>query len=461
MMNCKTRLSGLLLALLTSTAFGVGLDVAPAEPESPPASATVQGSPATGYFSTPNPDYFRQKLIANGIDPDSEQGRVITYWVVKIARDPAWRPVGAGQMPKLSAFWAIGLSPDDRLKVMRLLKDIATDPANDCRTSPLQETDFMAFAKKASPRTFEDGMEMLQIAMDSSKSGRAADHYSLADLLDAEACLNATPPLPPGTPGYPPGPCGQLVYAIDALDKSPEPTRERGSYDFLQVMSHGKAAFQSVLDDSVAYFDEHFDERRLPEAMRRSLPADGSRPLPYSRITVDAQWVNKTTPGDDAVFKDVFVNRRNNGVIGELVTADGWSDFTLSYRLASLRIQTVGTGMATTQMGTLEDLGAIAVANGALVPGESIHIAAPQPSEGGKSTDCVVGQSSPASQIFPSLKGAAIGLQCARAKKGGAMARWHTTWLPEYGILWTDSIDDEDGRTEAVIRNITIEGASQ
>lgn len=37
----------------------------------------------------------------------------------------------------------------------------------------------------------------------------------------------------------------------------------------------------------------------------------------------------------------------------------------------------------------------------------------------------------------------------------------HAARLPDYGMLWTDTIDDADGRTVAVIHAITIERAPQ
>ncbi len=383
-------------------------------------------------------------------------------WLVKAANDPAWRAAMTGQVFKQNAFRAASLSPDDRLQVLRLLKDMTSESTQDCRLPWASGADFFTIAKTASPHALEDMMEVMDIVVKSANPPHPQEHYAVTDLLNAEAQTNATPAVAPGTHGYPPGQCGALAFAVDAVTALPEPTRQRASFEFFRLLAGEKAAFQTVLDDPSAYLDDEFDERQLPDALRRRLPADGSHPLPFSRLTIDADWVNKTTPGDNAAFKDIFINRRNNGVIAEVVNANHWSDFTLSYGIATLRTQTVGSGGALSELGTLEDDTAIVAANHEPLSGQSFDIAAPQPSTHGQaSRHCDVGQSAPASTIFSSLTGTAVSLQCSEVEKGGKAVHWHAAWLADYGIAWTDSIDDEDGRTEAVIRNVTIEGASQ
>ncbi|PQV55063.1 hypothetical protein B0G83_1011246 [Paraburkholderia sp. BL21I4N1] len=445
----------------TAAAYGLDMSGAPSAPASAKSDSSPPGAVTDGR-TTPSTLQFRNGLIAAGIDPDAGQGKVLMRWLAKFASDPAWQVALARQSGGAENFWSAPLSADDRLRMLQLLKDMAMDSQKDCHLPPAAGADFLAFARTSSPRFLEDMMQILEISINSAKSPHPQDQYSVTDLLDADARLNATPSVAPGTHGYPPGACGALAFSVDAIDGLPEPVRQRASFEFMRMMSGQKAAFDTVLDSPSAYLDDAFDERQLPETLRRHLPADGSRPLPYSRLTFEADWVNKKTPADNAAFRNVFINRRNNGVIAYVATAQGWSDFTLSYGIAILRTQVVARGSDLTQRGTLEDEAAMPAAERELVPGQSLDLVVPQPSaKGVKSRRCEIGQAVPASTIFPSLTGSAIGLQCTDTKAHGKNESWHSVWLTDYNIAWTQSIDDEDGRTEVVIRNVTIERAPQ
>lgn len=346
--------------------------------------------------------------------------------------------------------------------MLQLVKDMATESTKECRLNALRTTDFIAIAKTASPRAMEDLLEMMDILIQAQNAPRPQDQYTLVDLLNADARLNATSMVAPGTHGYPPGPCGMVALLVDAIDALPEPTRQYASFETMRTLNQQKTAEQVVFADPSAYLDDEFDERQLPDSLKSALPADGSRPLPFSRLTFDADWVNKTKPADNATFKDAFINRRNNGVIAEITTSQDWMDFTLSYGLASLRAQTVGQAAALSELGTLEDNATLAAAARDLVAGQSVDFAVPQPTgtKGMKAKHYEVGQSVPASTIFPSLTGTAV--KVAGNEVGpDKPAHWQGVWLADYHVLWTQSIDDEDGHTEAVIRNVTIEGPSQ
>lgn len=446
-----------------STAAAYGLDMSGAPSES--ASSILDSSPqraGTVGSTMQSAAQYRATLLAAGIDPDTGQGAVLMRWLVKFSSDPAWQGALARRSGGSEKFWSTPLSADDRLRMLQLLKDMAMDSQKDCHMPSVAGSDFLAFAKNSSPRFLEDLMQILEISINNAKSPHPEDQYSVTDLLDADAQLNATPPVAPGTHGYPPGACGVLAFSVDAIAGLPEPVRQRASFEFMRMMSGQKAAFDTVLDNPSAYLDDAFDERQLPETLRRHLPADGSRPLPYARLTFEADWVNKKTPADNVAFRNVFINRRNNGVIADVVNAERWSDFTLSYGIAMLRTQVVVKGPDLTQRGTLEDEAAIPAAERELVPGQSVDLAVPQPNaKGVKSRRCEIGQAVPASTIFPSLTGTAIGLQCTDTRMHGKNESWHSVWLTDYNIAWTQSIDDEDGRTEVVIRNVTIERVPQ
>ncbi|MDR3438120.1 hypothetical protein [Telmatospirillum sp.] len=455
------RMLGALLMFSTAAAYGLDMSGAPPEPTSSVSDSSPQHAATVGG-TTQSVAQFRGNLMAAGIDPDSGQGKVLMRWLAKFSSDPAWKAALAQRAGDQQKFWSAPLSADDRLRMLQLLKDMAMDSQKDCHLPSMAGSDFIGFAKTASPRIIEDVMEILEISINSGKSQHPQDQYSVTDLLDADAQLNATPPVAPGTHGYPPGACGILAFSVDAITGLPEPVRQRASFEFIRMMSGQKAAFETVLDNPSAYLDDAFDERQLPETLRRHLPADGSRPLPYSRLIFEADWVNKKTPADKVAFNNVFINRRNNGVIADVANADRWSAFTLSYGIAVLRTQVVVKGTDLTQRSTIEDEAAMPAADHELVPGQSLELAVPQPSQKGvKSRRCEIGQAVPASTIFPSLTGTAIGLRCTDTKTRGKNESWHSVWLTDYNIAWTQSIDDEDGRTEVVIRNVTIEGAPQ
>ncbi len=468
-----------MLSLGASAAFAMNTQSAPLVPVSAPAvahqtdtAATAEKSapivpstsipPTLGYFASLSPDDVRQTLAANGIDPDSERGRTVARWVVKYARDPEMRAARMGQLPTMATLWAVPFPAADRLRIAALLKDISSDPANsanNCRTPAFLGSDLMAFAKAASARTFDDLMTLLEIASANLQAQPAVERYTTAELLDADASMAAVPVLPAGTPGYPAGACGNLVYTLDTLAAMPEPTRQRTSWEFFRALNRRPQAFQTVLANPAAWLDATFDERALPAPLRQQLPADGSRPLPFTRIVVDAQWINKDTPSESAPFQDVLLNRRDNGVIAELNRSKQWAEFTLNYGLATLREQVVDAGSATTRLATLQTPSTLDFADRAPAPGEQIDIVEPQPSASGAVRHCVAQAPQPAARVFPSFEGEAIGLQCSRTNAHGGIDNWHTTWLRNYGIFWTDTIDDADGHTVAVIRKVTIEPA--
>ena len=182
--------------------------------------------------------------------------------------------------------------------------------------------------------------------------------------------------------------------------------------------------------------------------------------MPYSRIVVDADWVNKTTPADDAAFIDAFVNRRNNGVVAELVTSPGWVDYGLNLGVASLRAQTVGTGTSLTPLRTLPADAVIASLGASPVPGQRVEIAVPEPAlKAAYPKRCEVAGVLPASAVLPHLEGIAISMNCSQYRASGRTNRWHTALFLDYGFMWTDWIDDEDGRTKAIVRKVTVYSA--
>jgi hypothetical protein len=70
---------------------------------------------------------------------------------------------------------------------------------------------------------------------------------------------------------------------------------------------------------------------------------------------------------------------------------------------------------------------------------------------------CEVGKTVPASTVFRSLDGDAVELHCKFVKKSGSTERINVALLVNYGIPWWTSYDDEDGHTDIVIKNVTVQ----
>lgn len=434
------------------------------QPESP-APASVGGAPTRG-FTIPPDERIRANVAKAGVDPDSENGRVLVQWLIRIAADPAYRAKLLALPHGGNPFRNLQLSPEDRLNVLRLMSDLASSSPNDCRVVEMQgkSGDFFAAAKTLSTRGLQDFVGMMDIlAKPGSVQSGTDENYTVAELLDADAHFDAI--ALPGSSALKSAsnPCEIMRLIYGQLAALPQPVQQRATYDLFKALGGGEMASGSVLDDPSAYLDDVFDERRLPESIRSLLPADGSRPLPFSRVIVNGEWVNKTTPGDSGPFTDTLVNRRNNGAVAELITAPDssgqarWSAFILSYGGAELLSQTVESRTDVTMLATLKDGAAIAAANQPLVEGKRIDFPLPQPiREGQTSRSCEVAKTIPASTIFGSLTGDAIETLCTEVQKNGVKTHSRGVWLVDYGIGMPMTIEDEDGRTDVVVKNVTI-----
>ncbi|UXU85648.1 hypothetical protein [Burkholderia sp. S-53] len=290
-----------------------------------------------------------------------------------------------------------------------------------------------------------------------------AEHYTVAELLEVDARIDAIDVPPWLEKQDKPNSCALIQFAVGVLEKLPEPEQRRATYELFKFIADGKPATETVLADPASYQDEVFDERRLPDAIRSQLPLDGSRPLPYSRLVVDGEWVNKTTPKAARPYVDTYVNRRNNGVVVELMTtkdASGnlhWADFDMGYGLADLMTQFVRAPRSASMLGVQTNTSAIALANEPMTEGKRFEIALPQPSSHGQRVRrCEIGKTEPASTVFGTLTGDAVNLDCSEVHKDGKTVRVRSAWLVDYGIELSKTIDDEDGRTDVVIKNVTI-----
>jgi len=459
-MKRTISLYGVVLLFTTGSAYA--LDMRSTQPVAP-ASEAQTTAPVNPAVVTN--ERIRQFVSQSGLDLDSEKGRLLVAMFTRIAADAEYRDKFS-KFSQARGMFGGQLSPDDRLRVLQLLKDFAQGPKSDCDALVANGHDFVLMAKTLSTQGFEDMLEIVEISVGRSLPDSNGERYTTAELLDAESALESaleSKLAPQLSAKRTPNACEVLGAGVDAIDAMPPETRQRATYEFFQTMDRKTSPRATVLADPYAYLDDTFDERRTPDSIRRKLPENGSHPLPFSRLVIDAEWRHQSKPNQPSPFKDTYVNRRNNGVIAELVTpgADSskqdWSSFYLSYGVANLLTQYVGLGELT-PLGTLKDDTAVEVASQPLLEGRSIEFAVPLPSEDGEtSKTCEVGKTVPASTVFKSFDGEAVELHCKFVKKGGNTERVNVALLVNYGIPWWTSYDDEDGHTDVVIRNVTIQ----
>lgn len=459
-MKIKAGLCGVALLFGAATAYGLGMEGSRVES---PAPASPEGEVAQ-HTTPPTSEQVRAFVKGTGLDPDSPNGQLLAQWASRVAQDPEYRRWLGATSGRKDFLKDAQLPAGDRLKMVHQMKDIAAASADDCRIMQSHQADLVAMGKSMSARGFGDMLAMVDIiAKRPGVRPGEEEHYSVAELLDADARLSAIEAAAPPRNGIDAGLCGVLASVLGAIEAMPEPQRRRATYEFFRITDGGLPAIQAVFDDPSAYLDDVFDERRLPESVHRLLPADGSRPLPWSRVIVEAAWVNRAKPKDATPFRNVFVNRRNNGVVAEVITETSkagktsWVDFTLSYGIADLLSQTVKGKSDVTVLATLQDGTAIGVVDRPLVEGDRLVFAVPQPSDKGQTSRvCEAGKSAPASEISSALSGLAVDLDCSEVTNGGATRHVYFAWLPDYGIILARRYDDEYGRTDVLIRNLTV-----
>ncbi|WP_321855100.1 hypothetical protein [Paraburkholderia tropica] len=461
-MKLKTRLSG---AMLIFTAFSAhALDMRSAQPAAPISASETQATPTIAQAALAQ-ERLRQMLVKNGFDPDSPKGQSMMKFFARLATDEAFR-VKFTQFTKAGDPFGGQLSPDDRVRVLRLLSHLAQGPKNDCAVLQADGKNFIVLANALSPQGLQDLLDAFEIIVADDEGTSSDEHYTLAELLDAEAevesVLDAKLTVQPDVKEQA-AICQVMGSGLDAINDLPGASRERATYAIFHMLGSKTSPRASVQADPFAYLDDMFDERRMPDALRGKLPANGSHPMPYSRLVIDGEWRHQSAPNQPSPFTDTYVNRRNNGVVAEVVTpvvtsgSPGWSHFYLSYGVQDLLTQNVGTRVLT-RLGTLKDGAAIDAASRPMLEGRTLEMPVPLPSEDGETArSCQVGKTVPASTIFRTFEGDAVDLHCQYVTKKGKTTRYDAALLMSYGIQLWKSYDSEDGHTDVVIRNVTIQ----
>lgn len=435
------------LTLAVVAALGVfasGSSFGANTPELPESTAT-RGKPLSSGHRSAAPlmvstDMIRSGLRAKQVDPDSLQGKRLTAFLSGFLNDP--------QAMKGFEHWGeMSYSPETRMRILRLLAaggDAHTGPCSDLTRA---RSDFFEMARTLSPEDFDRRITLLELI--TRQEPKVVDeHYSLATLLEANAWLYTQPVEKATSPNVDPAQqeriCRDTRTAVATMDKMPEPLRRRRSYEFFRVLQGKTSAAASVVAAPRAYFEETFDEKVLPATLRRRLPRDGSHPLPFKHIVFEGRWVSEL-PGESGPVRDVYINRRNNGVVAEMTEATGTDsdnarvDFTLNYGFESLRRQLV-TNSGAYRLSQRRALAYAPAGPDDILPvvGKTYQFATTEPALSDEYlpiAQCEIGESRPASEISPALTGLAIGVQCTSPRPGkGQPYMTRSVWLKDYGF---------------------------
>lgn len=418
---------------------------------------------ATGGHPQPGTDSLRERVLSQGINPDSPQGKKLIAFLTDLARNRETRGASANHGKPVSI---LALSADERLHLLHELNGAMNSTPDDCEAWNAPSRDIFALARTLSPSAFQSAIEIDRL-YSSVRQPVHAEQYTTAELVEADVRLHAVPmPKDITDPRHvsQAQQCEITGAAVAAIDAMPPPLQGQATIEYIRKLSHQPIAINVVLVKPDDYLDEVFDERQLAESVRDRLPADGSIPVPFRHLTIDGEWISHI-PGESGPVSDTFINRHDNGVIAELLTSSGttkgaaWADFILTYGLGDLRRQSIwGNGYAT-PLAAVPDEQAVVPTPTHFAKGSMIDIPLPQPEPDASIVQrCNVEGNRSASTVFSSLSGVAIDMRCtSRTRDGKIVGEDQVVWLTDYHIAlnmsWT--IDGKAGRF--VIHRIEVE----
>lgn len=450
-----------LLAFASTLSFAMETQPVRESAEVTPPASTPDG--ATGKQRKTTIEEIRAGVAASGVDLDTPQGKLLVDFTQRALNDPGARAYFLA--PGMRVPDPFRFSAEDRLRFLHALDRAGNATPGDCEGWATYKDDMFALAGVLSPEAFRNALVLSEL-MIFPREVASDEQFTTAGLIDAAGQLSAAlvrsgvdPDIALQTPIQR---CKVVHATRGVIDAMPEPVQRNASMEFMRVMLGQPTATGNVLANPEAYLDQAFDERQLPESGRRQLPADGSRPLPFKRLVVDGEWVSQT-PGQSGPMRGIYINRRNNGVVSQLVTSGvrlgkpARVDFTLNYG-SSLRWHAVAMDGAARLVDRPDDQ-AIEAMDGPLVKGATISFRAPQSLPDGStwSQQCRIGDSRPASSVFPSLSGTAIEMQCSSQQAGENARELGVAWLPDYRFGLTLSSKAGNETTRLVIHNITID----
>lgn len=431
-------------AVVALCAFASGPSFGANTPESSQSAAT-RGTPLSPSKRFVAPQLVQAEMIRNGlrlqkIDPDSPQGKRLITFLTGFLNNPQ-------AMKGLANMADMSIGPEARMSILRLMAEGGDGRESLCGDS-WAKADMFEMARTLSPTAFDRRMALLDLFVQ-PRPNKGDEHYSLAERLEANAWLNTlTVPdeaSPDGELARREHVCGAIRTVVAEMDKMPTRLQQRRSYEFFRAILRKPTAAADIVAAPQAYFDEMFDEKVFPAALRRRLPRDGSHPLPFKRIVFEGRWVSEL-PGESGPVRDTYINRRNNGVVAELLEARGTDTensrvfYSLIYGHDRLRNQLVVKHGAY-RLSQRPELAGALLGPGDVRPsvGQTYQVASTEPplnKEYLPFSQCEIGESRPAAEISPALTGRAISVQCTspRPDKGlPCMSR--DVWLQDYGLM--------------------------
>lgn len=456
--NMKARARFLAVLLATACTTSCSTLTKPIGASTSAAIANSTPNTATSGHQQPAADSLRERVVAQGVDPESPQGKDLIAFLAELERN---RETPNQDKP----ISILALPADDRLRFLHDYNGAMNATPGDCEAYAHSKNIF-ALARTLSPAAFQSEIDMVKVRWLRHQSAQA-QQYTTAELVEADARLDAVPmPEDISAPGRSPHAqeCEINKTAVAAVDAMPYPLQAQATFELIRKLSHQPIAVDSVLANPQDYLDEVFDERQLAKSIRDRLPADGSIQLPFRRLVVDGEWISQL-PGESGPISDAFINRHGNGVIAEVLTSTGRpkqagvADFILADGFRDLRLQMVeGNGYAT-PLATLTDEQAAMPAPTNFTAGSTVDIQLAQPQPDGSATEqCKVEGRRAASKVFASLSGVAFDLRCtSRTREGKIVGENQSIWLPDYYITLNMSWKIDGKAGHLVIHHISIE----
>lgn len=450
-----------LLALVCAVSVSAyAADSAPSAPNAPSPSPVKKRSKCDCTA-------IQEKAVSSlGFDPASEQGQIMLRFVKRAtsSNSKLSERIQSFNEPSMAEE---KLSAAERLRTLALMRTMLTATPTDCKVylDAIKEEGSTDFMHKMSPQALQAMLNTIEIRAlhepsdDETDTGGTIEekletHKFLRTAFKADANGVRTPP---------PTQCEQIPLLIDHVLATPKPKQDRASLALLRVLDLHPSAPRMVLRQPETYLNEAFDERLLPESIRSSLPADGSRPLPFKRAVFDLEVVSKGETTTSQRLTSTVINRRNNGVLAGFTVPTvpsgdvDWTDLGLGYGIATLRSHFVESRINASQANQLEQA-AVAAANTPLKEGTTLRIPLPQPDfRGDKERVCTVGSERQASTVFAKFTGSAIDLHCKVTSSEGMVTELHSVWLRDYQMESVLSAENKYGRNEVVIRDVKFE----
>jgi hypothetical protein len=407
---------------------------------------------------------LRSNLIQSGLDPYSPNGRTLLSEMEKFAGDPAlsWAFSTPGQKQPVNWMDPENFTPAERVQLLKQFAGLGA-ASGSCSLQSLSHRDLVTLAKTMSPDAFRRLIGLIEFVM-THRNGASlsGEHYSAGQVINAVVALNSLRLLKPGASQQ--EQCSWLSSGVEAVSRMPEADQAIVTYEIFNRMNGKISANETVLRAPESYFDEEFDDRALPESVRNQLPPDGSHPLPFSKLVINAEWVREGKKHGVERVNDIYVNRYNNGVLSELtvpVVSDGkagWAGFSSNFGYVTLRSQNINRSGATAQA-NVSGIDWWHAAARPIVPGSEIDYPLPQPRADmdAKTERCHVGARQSAKEFFPTLEGVAINMDCTITSSTGRVTSTHGVWLEKYGLALDLSSLDESGKSNYVIHGITIQ----